>query len=417
MLAPRISNGRIDVLLNLRPVAADVDGDCVKSVICQSTRSPDRVALTAPFVIDATELGDLLPLTGTEYVTGYESQQETGEPHAPTEAQPANMQAMTWCFPLEYVADGDFTISKPDQYDFWKDFAPDLRPCWPGKLFDWTYTHPVTLTPKTLAFDPHHEAPGWWLYRRIVDRSHFAPGSYDGSITLVNWPQNDYLLGNLCEVSMAEAVEHREGARQLSLSLLYWMQTAAPRPDGGTGWPGLRLCPHLVDTPDGLAKSPYVRESRRIRARFTVLEQHVSTEARMQETGQSRDEVTAATFSDSVGVGSYRIDLHPSTGGDNYVDLSSLPFEIPLGALLPQRMTNLIAGAKNIGVTHITNGCYRLHPVEWSVGEAAGALAGHCLQTGTSPHQVQADNAHLRAFQGRLEAWGVEMRWPKLQPR
>jgi hypothetical protein len=55
----------------------------------------------------------------------------------------------------------------------------------------------------------------------------------------------------------------------------------------------------------------------------------------MQETGKSRDEVTAASFADSVGVGSYRIDLHPSTGGDNYVDLSSLPFEIPLGALLP----------------------------------------------------------------------------------
>ncbi|MGG2474547.1 FAD-dependent oxidoreductase, partial [Rhizobium sp. BR5] len=34
---------------------------------------------------------------------------------------------------------------------------------------------------------------------------------------------------------------------------------------------------------------------------------------------------------------------------------------------------------KNIGTTHITNGCYRLHPVEWNIGEVAGMLAAYCL--------------------------------------
>ena len=86
-----------------------------------------------------------------------------------------------------------------------------------------------------------------------------------------------------------------------------------------------------------------------------------------------------------MGVGSYRLDLHPSTSGDNYIDLASLPFEIPLGALLPQRVENLLAGAKNLGVTHITNGCYRLHPVEWNIGESAGALAAYCLETKILP--------------------------------
>ena len=31
-------------------------------------------------------------------------------------------------------------------------------------------------------------------------------------------------------------------------------------------------------------------------------------------------------FADSVGVGAYRIDLHPSTGGDSYIDLDVWPF-------------------------------------------------------------------------------------------
>lgn len=417
MFAPLIGNGNLRVLLHHRPVAAAVQGDRVQSVTCLNALTGDRVELSATYFVDATELGDLLPLTKTEYVTGFESQQETGETHAPSEAQPQNMQAATWCFPVEYVEGEDFTIDKPEKYEFWRDFVPQLTPPWPGKLFDWTYTHPVTLKPRTLAFDPANEATGWWLYRRIANRANFEPGSYRGSISLVNWPQNDYLLGNLCEVPDAEAAEHRQGMKQLSLSLLYWMQTEAPRPDGAAGWPGLRLRPGLVDTADGLAKAPYIRESRRIRAQFTVVEQHVSTEFRMKETGRSREEVTAESFHDSVGVGSYRIDLHPSTGGDNYVDLSSLPFEIPLGALIPARVENLIAGAKNLGVTHITNGCYRLHPVEWNIGEAAGLLAAHCLQTNAKPAAVRNAAKSLNNFQRRLQAQGIELRWPKLRPR
>ena len=57
---------------------------------------------------------------------------------------------------------------------------------------------------------------------------------------------------------------------------------------------------------------------------------------------------------------------------DTYIDVGSVPFELPLGALLPVRTRNLLPAAKNIGTTHITNGCYRLHPVEWNAGEVAG---------------------------------------------
>lgn len=43
-----------------------------------------------------------------------------------------------------------------------------------------------------------------------------------------------------------------------------------------------------------------------------------------------------------------------------YVHAPSYPFQVPLGALLPERMENLLPAAKNMGTTHITNGCYRL---------------------------------------------------------
>ena len=113
-----------------------------------------------------------------------------------------------------------------------------------------------------------------------------------------------------------------------------------------------------MGTDDGLAKYPYIRESRRIKAIFTVLEEHVGLENRPLVTGKTKD-ITAADFYDSVGVGYYRIDLHPSSAGTNYIDVDSLPFQIPLGALIPVRIENLIPANKNIGTTHITNGCYR----------------------------------------------------------
>src|SRR5690606_34394800 len=119
---------------------------------------------------------------------------------------------------------------------------------------------------------------------------------------------------------------------------------------------------------DGLAMAPYIRESRRIQALRTIREQDVSALHRPGD-------ILAERFEDSVGIGYYRIDLHPSTGGDNYIDVPSLPFRIPLGALIPAEAQNLLPAAKNIGTTHLTNGCYRLHPVEWNIGEAAGLLA------------------------------------------
>jgi hypothetical protein len=228
---------------------------------------------------------------------------------------------------------------------------------------------------------------------------------------------NDYFLGPLYEVPPDEAARNRARAKQLSLSLLYWLQTEAPRPDGGAGWRGLRLRPDVVGTADGLAKSPYVRESRRIEAEFTVVEQHVGTAARGRALKTPPDQLTAEPFKDSVGIGSYRIDLHMSTGGDNYIDISSLPFQIPLGALIPKRVENLLPACKNIGVTHITNGCYRLHPVEWNVGEVAGMLAAHAMQTGSPPRRIRSDARRLAEFQALIARQGIETAWPAMTAR
>ena len=78
---------------------------------------------------------------------------------------------------------------------------------------------------------------------------------------------------------------------------------------------------------------------------------------------------------------------------------------------------NLLPANKNIGMTHITNGCYRLHPVEWNIGEAAGAVAAWSLARDTHPSAVRNDEHQLRAFQDMLVARrGIQLRWPEFGP-
>ena len=82
-----------------------------------------------------------------------------------------------------------------------------------------------------------------------------------------------------------------------------------------------------------------------------------------------------------------------------------------------KRVENLLPAAKNLGVTHITNGCYRLHPVEWNVGESAGLLAAESIRTGEPPRRIRNNEKRRKEFQARIQAEGVEISWPKLTAR
>lgn len=418
-LAPYISSGRLLLCLNHKVSDAQVGDSQVESIEIEHINYHTKKILYAPYFIDATELGDLLPITGTEYVTGTESKKETRELHAPKVGDPENVQSFTMCFAMDYVPGENHVIERPKDYGFWKNHIPPLEPSWPGKLLALHYSTPRTLVPRDLDFHPEglqlrQGTLNLWNYRKIIDKTQYREGFYKGDITIVNWPINDYMLGNLIDASDEDFIKYINESKQLNLSLLYWLQNEAPRPDGGKGWPGLRLRGDVMGTEDGMAKYPYIRESRRIKAVFTILEEHVGQENRKMAAKSNEDPNSAAYFYDSVGIGYYPIDLHPSTKGKNYIDFPALRFQIPLGALLPIRMKNLLPANKNIGTTHITNGCYRLHPVEWGIGEAVGLLVHYALKNNKTPHQVKVEQNLLNQFQDFIRSQGVETEWNKL---
>jgi len=417
-LQPYLSNGQLTLLLRHTVQSASMAGDSVRALTVKDEVTGASRSITARYFLDATELGDLLPMTSTEFVTGTESKSQTGELHAAEHTNPSGSQGFTFCFAMDHLEGEDHTIDRPADYAYWHDFVPKLTPPYPGPQISWTVPVPTAAAkPWTQYMLPNPDAAHntWgnlWFYRRIADPSNFVPGSYRSGITLVNWSQNDYFGGDLLTSTPAERAKYLHNARQLSLSLMYWMQTEAPRVDGGAGMKGLRMRNDVVGTEDGLAKYPYIREARRIRPEFLITEQLIGTDMRMKQTGKSKDEVRAVQFADSVGVGAYKFDLHSAVGGQNFIDASALPFQIPLGALLPVRIENLLPACKNIGTTHITNACYREHPTERNIGEAAGAVAAYAVRKGKTPRQIRNNAALMTDFQADLRKDGFELEWP-----
>src|SRR5690625_2278032 len=172
---------------------------------------------------------------------------------------------------MDYVPGENLVIDKPDNYDFWRNYVPEMTPPWPGRALELNYPTPSNaVVTRELGFDPEGGSTGdrlnLWIYRRIINRQNFKEGFYRGDTTIVNWPQNDYFEGNLfddsgfaesnsrgIEISREKFDTHFARSKELSLSLFYWLQTEAPRPDGSQGWPGLRLRSDLMGTDDGVA--------------------------------------------------------------------------------------------------------------------------------------------------------------------
>ena len=408
MVAPYLAAGRILLALHHRPAAVESDGDLIRAVTLQSTGSGDLLTVAADYVLDATDLGELLELGNVEHVIGAEAREETGEPNALERADPLRQQGFTHLVAVDYRPGEDHTVERPPDYARYRAGFASLV----GAFDD-----PALKQRRLFAAAMDDPSQPYqfciWNFRRVLCAANFLPGTIDADVTML-MSGNEYRAGVLCGVPPREAAANREAARQLSISLVHFLQTEIePGYRGRRGFPGIRPRPDVFDTADGLAVQPYIRESRRIRAEYTVTERSFHREHPGRAEAPER-------FADAVAVGGYRIDVHePHPAGQSYtlsLHGKHWPQQLPLGALLPVRVDNLLPACKNIGATHVTNGCFRLHPNEWTTGEAAGHLAAFCLDRRVRPRAVRAVRGLLTALQRRLERDGVELEWPQWQP-
>ena len=368
----------------------------ITSVLAWQFDKKQAIRFKPGFVLDATELGDLLPLAGVPYVAGSEAKAETGEPHASAAPNAACVQSFTYPFALEHGARAGEGISKPPNYEGFRDGQPfSFRMNYP-KEFGWRGQFDY----KMFGDDPpvpNNMSPGsFFAWRRLLDSRNFEGPKQPRDLALINWPRQDFHSETLIDRSLEDTARVLQLAKQVSLSFLYWLRNDLPRDEGkGTGYPELLLRKDVMGTEDGLSKYPYIRESRRLKAKGRVVEQDIVDEYQKGS--------RAKWFDDAVGTGFYMVDIHPCGANEKGRMMMPKPFQIPMAALLQDKVENFLPAAKNIGVTHLANGAFRLHPIEWNVGEASAVIASMAMQKGSWPE--------ARAVQRELVKAGVQIVW------
>jgi len=390
MLKPHTS---IRVMPRTAVFRLDINQNRVQSALAYRFDSRDVVRIRPKFVLDATELGDLLPMAKVPYVVGSEPKSDTNEPHAAAAANADCVQSFTYPFVIEQATGEKHAISKPPDYEKFRDGQPfSLRMNYPVE-YGWKGAVQYGMFGEDAPVPNNMSPRPFFPWRRILATKNFSNVPRD--LALINWPRQDYHSESLLDRTPQDTARVLQQAKRVSLAFLYWLQHDLARDDGrGSGYPELKLRAEMMGTEDGLSKYPYIRESRRIRAKGRVVEQDIVAE---YQTGSR-----ARWFADSVGTGFYMVDIHPCGANERGRMMMPRPFQIPMSTLQPQSgPVNFLPAGKNIGVTHLTNGAFRLHPVEWNVGEASATIASLSL----------AGKMETAAVQRELVLAGVPLVW------
>ncbi|MEQ8819035.1 MAG: FAD-dependent oxidoreductase [Sumerlaeia bacterium] len=310
--------------------------------------------IRAAITVDATEYGDVIAKAGVPFRLGRDAKSDTGEEHAP-EQHDLEVQDLTLCATLKKYPGKAPALPKPSDYD-------------PGE-FDCS-TSILCTTPDEKRLN--HGLHDW--------------GSFIGYATLpndkylLNWPFHSNDSPDTIGVfgTAEERAQALKLAKERTLRYVYYMQNDLGHPEWG-------LATDEYPTDDHLPMMPYMRESRRIDPVRLMVESDVVPKAGCERAPLQRD---------SIAIGDYFLDHHHSKAHlppdirlvEDYPD--NAPFQIPFASTVPKEWDGLMAAEKNIGVSHIVNGCSRLQPVVMLTGQAIGAAAALAIKGGIEPRAL-----------------------------
>ena len=346
-------------------------------------------------VIDASELGDTVVLSDAVYTVGRElASEKMGEDGSLPEMNEQGSQAFAYIF---CVTDAD----TPSDESHLKTPFPDFESYYQNQVDSY------------FSLAPH----GWarvWTYRRL--RNTGPVWSFDtvnrGDVTMQNWyPGNDYPYQTMYKDkagAQAESADWKGGvfldalAEAEKHALAYYFYYKENRT---SAWDTHYLAGidelNMMGSATGLSKFPYIRGTRRIIGlhNFRLTGRYLDdTEAPGYDNGPS------FRFYDSVGIGNYAVDVHPSSADEGIIPQfeKAAPFYIPYRALGSANVRNLLAGGKLIAGTFVTNAAYRVHPIEWAIGTAAGAASAEMAAGGASNYDL-LERTRLRRLQADID--------------
>ncbi|HAZ49115.1 MAG TPA: NAD(FAD)-dependent dehydrogenase [Cyanobacteria bacterium UBA11369] len=369
-------------------------------------------------VIDATDTGELMAWARVPYRLGSEAKAITGEKHAPAKSNPECTQAFTFPFVLAIKNDNKASLKTLNQ----------IKP---------EYSRREHHREFYLKGYSMFEGRSFFKYRRIVSLGN--DGRFDGTpvpgdMAMVNWVfgnnwnwMNPPLL--LTEERLTQTGQYQNWMGGLSLSALRhaeerallfseWVMETQSNPKfplahlSGSDSP--------MATVSGLSMMPYIREGRRILGRSA----YGQTEFMIREPDVRNDMQGGRKFnSTAVAVTHYDVDIQGCMYRNWHNPWEAVsagvqedfvhPIYIPLEALIPQGVDNLLIGGKGIAVSHIVNAATRLHYGEWTFGAAAGATAGWLIkqpQSNLTPAQIVPKKLMPKLHQ-HLKKLGLRFTW------
>ncbi|MBO9997427.1 MAG: FAD-dependent oxidoreductase [Cyanobacteria bacterium SID2] len=430
------------------------------------------------YVIDASETGELIALADVPYRLGIDprsflepsSSSETGDPYC--------TQGFTYTFAMEAMEEPQDHEMPPfyPQYEPYYSYELDRLADF---TLVYTYRRIHSMKPKEdLPSDVRQYPiyPGDISMQNWTWGNDYRPGTSQDNLI---YSRDQLLETGQLEANgwlgglRAETLRRGE---ENAIGYFYWLVRGTTDSQLGDGVKE----PHLnhryltgfdspMGTAHGLSKYPYMREGRRIIGRpgwghdsgFTVWEVDISQADYRAEYYRSNlppkefrqlwavlaglnataivsgevspDEATrrvrSSLFPDTVGIGHYAIDFHPCMAlsppeapgnyerpGERRGAGRAFPFQIPLRAMIPQKLDNLLVAGKSIATSHIAAAAYRVHSFEWSVGAAAGTTAAFALDNDIAPYAL-VDNLpypepQLEALQRQLAENGNPVRFP-----
>jgi len=226
-----------------------------------------------------------------------------------------------------------------------------------------------------------------WTYRRLKNsKSEPLPGD----VTLQNWDNGtDYAFGYLflSKKQTKQTLNNwmgginltvLNGAERLSFGYHYWFKNITPNAQLKRKLI-LSRDPNQFGTSHGLAKMPYLRDTRR----SIGIDKFIM---KLSDIIGNATHMIAYHYFDTVATGAYNVDVHAIVNckypyymtDTKYINV--LPYFISYRALTNDKFDNLLVAGKTMSASFLTNAAMRLHPEEFSSGTAAGVVASYLVQ-------------------------------------
>ncbi len=361
-------------------------GDAVTGV--ELTSGADIRTLASKILIDATEWGDVIPLTGARY--------RVGNCLSDAIVPARKIQDLTWTAVIKQYPKGvpaELVMREP---------PPGYTPA----------VHQLFL--KTLVTgDEIGSKDRPWSWARFIGYRGMPNSEQPDRQEVITRTHMNY--NNDYPTSIADVEDPASRQKTLraailkTLNLLYYVQTTLGKTDWSvandegfdTPYNRAQMDAWIQEQPElapyrailhHFSIMAYARESRRIVGLHTLRAAEIERQPRKP-----------TFFTNAVALGDYAVDLHGSKKPELLeLDLDPVedipmgvfgshgvgPFAIPFESFIPETLDGFLPAEKNISQSRLANGATRLQPSTMLMGQAAGAIAALSIQLNVRPRNL-----------------------------